>query len=94
MGMGGVAVEEARAAERAPCTASAEELFQLGIMYSLGVDGAPDLVAAQKWLNLAAMKGSIPARICRRELAIEMTPTQVAEAQRQAGQWIVRGIVQ
>ena len=49
----------------------------------------PDLVAAQKWLNLAAMKGSVPARICRRELAGEMTPAQIAEAQRQAGRWIV-----
>lgn len=87
--MDGVAMEEARAAERTPHSASAEELFQLGIMYSLGADGAPDLVAAQKWLNLAAMKGSVPARICRRELACEMTLAQIADAQHQAGRWIV-----
>jgi TPR repeat protein len=84
-----MAMEDVRAVERAPHAASAEELFQLGIMYSLGMDGAPDLVAAQKWLTLAAMKGSAPARICRRELAVEMTPLQLAEAQRQSGQWIV-----
>jgi TPR repeat protein len=89
MGMDGVAMDVARAAERSPYAASAEELFHLGIMYSLGLDGAPDLVAAQKWLSLAAMKGSAPARICRRELACEMTPEQVAEAQRLAGQVIV-----
>ena len=87
--MDGVSMEEARAAERSPFSASAEELFDLGIMYSLGVDGTPDLVAAQKWLALAAIKGSAPARICRRVLADEMTPQQMAEAQRQAGQWIV-----
>ncbi len=87
--MEAVAIEVARAAERAPYAASADELFQLGIMYSLGMDGAPDLVAAQKWLNLAAMKGSVAARICRRELAVEMTPEQIAEAQREASRWIV-----
>lgn len=87
--MAGVAWDDVRAAERSPHAASAEELFQLGIMYSLGLEGAPDLVAAQKWLNLAAMKGSVPARICRRELACEMTPHQLAEAQRQSRQWIV-----
>ncbi len=87
--MDDVAMENARAAGRAPHSASADELFQLGIMHSLGFDGAPDLVAAQKWLNLAAMKGSGPARICRRELAREMTIEQIAEAQREAGKWIV-----
>jgi hypothetical protein len=34
------------------------------------------------------MKGSIAARICRRELAAEMTPSQMAESQRRAGRWI------
>jgi uncharacterized protein len=86
--MDAVTLAEARAAERSPHAASADELFHLGLIYSLGLDGPPDLVAAQSWLNLAAMKGSIPARICRRELACEMTPGQMAEAQRQAGRWI------
>lgn len=86
MRMVSVAMEEARAAKHNPHFASAEELFQLGIMHSLGMDGAPDLVVAQTWLNLAALKGSVPARICRRELATEMTPDQVAKAQHQAGQ--------
>jgi uncharacterized protein len=87
--MNDVALERARAAERSPHSASAEELFDLGIMYSLGIAGAPDLVEAQKWLNLAALKGSVPARICRRELAREMTPEQVAAAQRQSSAWTV-----
>jgi hypothetical protein len=34
------------------------------------------------------MKGSVPARICRRELAAEMTPGEMAEAQRRAARWI------
>jgi hypothetical protein len=84
-----ITMAEARAAERAPHSASAEELFELGIRCSLGAEGAPDLVAAQTWLNLAAMKGSLAARICRRELASEMTPSEMAEAQRQSTRWIV-----
>jgi TPR repeat protein len=83
-----LSLAEARAAERAPHSATAEELFQLGLIYSLGIDGAPDLVAAQSWLNLAAIRGSTAARICRRELAAEMTPTQMAQAQRQAARWL------
>jgi TPR repeat protein len=79
---------EARAAGRSPHSASAEELFHLGLIHSLGIDGPPDLIAAQTWLNLAAMKGSAQARICRRELAAEMSPEQMAEAQRQASLWI------
>lgn len=82
------ALADARAAERAPHSATAEDLFNLGLLHSLGLDGPPDLVAAQAWLNLAAMKGSAAARICRRELASEMTLEQMAEAQRQASRWI------
>lgn len=86
--MDAVSVAEARAAERSPHAASADELFHLGLLYSLGAGGPPDLVAAQCWLHLAAMKGSVPARICRRELAAEMTPGELAEAQRRAARWI------
>jgi TPR repeat protein len=83
-----ILLAEARAAERSPHSATAEDLFNLGLIYSLGLDGTTDLVAAQAWLNLAAIKGSIPARICRRELASEMTTGEMAEAQRRAGQWL------
>lgn len=87
--MDSVSREEIRAAERSPYAARAEALFELGISCSLGAEGPPDLVAAQVWLHLAAMKGSVPARICRRELAREMTMAQISEAQRQAARWIV-----
>jgi TPR repeat protein len=89
MGLHDVSREEARAAARAPYSASAEALLELGLMCSLGMDGEPDLVAAHKWLSLSAMKGNAAARVCRRELACEMTVSELAEAQRQAGAWIV-----
>ncbi len=58
------------------------------MMYCIGRDVPQDYVTAHKWFNLAAMKGSEDARLYRRELATEMTPAQVAEAQRQARAWM------
>lgn len=63
-------------------------LLALGIMYCSGREVAQDYVTAHKWFNLAALKGSEDAKSYRRELAVEMTPAQVAEAQRQARAWL------
>jgi TPR repeat protein len=63
-------------------------LFVLGIRYSTGRDVDQDLIAAHKWFNLAAMMGHDGARSCRGDLAKEMTPAQIAEAQRQARNWM------
>jgi hypothetical protein len=41
--------------------------------------------------NLAAMRGSIEAKVYRKELAEEMASDQVAEAQRQAREWLAHG---
>jgi hypothetical protein len=62
--------------------------FQLGINYSTGRGVAADMVAAHKWFNLAAAKGNAEAARYRKELAAEMASTEVAEAQRQAREWI------
>ncbi|MDO9125238.1 hypothetical protein [Parvibaculum sp.] len=72
------------AAEGGKCDA----LYNLGLMYSTGNGVEVDLVTAHKWFNLAAMQGSLPARTCRAELTVEMTPAQIAEAQRQAREWL------
>jgi TPR repeat protein len=71
-----------------PSGATADTLFELGMMYCIGRDVGQDYVSAHKWFNLAAMKGSEDAKTYRRELALEMTPEQVAEAQRQARSWL------
>ncbi|HXI86364.1 MAG TPA: hypothetical protein VNH64_02815 [Parvularculaceae bacterium] len=68
---------------------SSEEMYRLGLAAStLGEDGAFDLVTAHKWFNLAAMQGNIEARAYRAELAKEMTPEEVAEAQRLAREYL------
>ncbi len=71
-----------------------DDLFRLGLMYSTGQGGAPmDRVSAHMIFNLAAMKGSMEARIYRREMSQEMEREEIAEAQRAARRWIDAGVV-
>jgi len=62
--------------------------LQLAIGYSTGKGVPFDLVAAHKWFNVAAVKGQREALGWRAELAQEMTPEQIAEAQRQAREYL------
>jgi len=72
--------------------ATGDELFRLGMLYSTGQGGAPlDYVSAHMLFNLAAMRGSLEAKVYRKELSAEMDPMDVAEAQRQARQWLAQG---
>jgi TPR repeat protein len=69
-----------------------EELFRMGLLYSTGQGGAPlDYVSAHMLFNLAAMRGSIEAKVYRKELSQEMASEEVAEAQRQAREWLAHG---
>ena len=69
--------------------ATGDELFRLGLLYSTGQGGAPlDYVSAHMLFNLAAMRGSIEAKVYRKELSQEMDQTEVAEAQRAAREWL------
>jgi TPR repeat protein len=55
----------------------------LGVLYERG-DGVPrDLVAAYQWYDLAAKHGSGADEQLREELAKQMTPEQMSEAQSQ-----------
>lgn len=53
-------------------------------MYKKGEGVTKDYVRAHMWLNLAASKGSKEASEDRETVAKEMTPTQIAEAQKMA----------
>lgn len=69
-----------------------DELFRMGMLYSTGQGGAPlDYVSAHMLFNLAAMRGSEEAKSYRRELSQEMDAAEVAEAQRQAREWLAQG---
>ena len=75
-------------AELAAGGGAAETLFNLGMMYCIGREVEQDLVSAHKWFNLAAMRGSEEARQYRLEISQEMSPDQIAEAQREARNWL------
>ena len=68
--------------------ASADVLFQLGMMYSTGSTVPTDYVSAHKWFNLAAMRGSKEAIRLRREIAEQMSESEIAAAQRAARDWL------
>jgi len=71
-----------------------DDLFRLGMMYSSGQGGCPmDRVSAHMIFNLAAMKGSIEARVYRREMSQELEQDEIAEAQKAARRWIDAGVV-
>ncbi len=75
--------------DTAEAVLSGEEMYRLGLMASTEDDAeAFDLVTAHKWFNLAAMLGNLEARAYREELANEMSNEQVAEAQRQAREYL------
>ena len=68
--------------------AQADILFELGMMYATGRDCDTDVVAAHKWFNIAAIKGSTRAAELRSELSATMSKAEIARALRQAREWI------
>ena len=64
-------------------------LYDLGVAFSTGSQGcACDLIEAHKWFNIAAARGHEEAALCRADVADEMTAREIAEAQRQAREWL------
>jgi hypothetical protein len=82
--------ERVAAVTRAAETGAPDALFNLGLCYATGQGVPLDFVEAHKWFNLAAIRGLRAARDRRAEIARDMTPAQIAEAQRQAREWITR----
>jgi hypothetical protein len=57
----------------------------LGSMYYMGLGVPQDYVLAHMWFNLSAARGGSPAR--RDSILHQMTPEQIAEAQKLAREW-------
>jgi TPR repeat protein len=64
--------------------ATPDELFERGLCYSTGQGVPQDLVKAHTFFNLAALAGNSRAREMRTEIAQDMTPAEIASAQRLA----------
>jgi hypothetical protein len=65
-----------------------DALFELGLMYCSGREVEMNLIEAHKWFNIAAMRGNDEARRYRLEISSEMSKAEIAEAQRQAREWM------
>ncbi|MGF9562503.1 sel1 repeat family protein [Neorhizobium sp. JUb45] len=66
----------------------AETFCDMGLMYATGRGCPVDLVAAHKWLNIAAIKGSDRAAELRADLTHQMSKTEIALALRAARDWM------
>ncbi|MBB4007371.1 SEL1-like repeat protein [Allorhizobium taibaishanense] len=65
------------------------DIFRImGLMYATGRGCDQDLVAAHKWLNVAAIKGCDRSVGLRADLAATMSKSQLAEALREAREWM------
>jgi hypothetical protein len=62
--------------------------YRLGTMYAGGWGVAKDYIQAYKWIEIAAAKGDESYREGRDILTKQMTPAQVAEAQKLAREWM------
>ena len=56
--------------------------FNLGLMYEKGKGVPQDYVTAYAWYNIAAFNGNADGKRNKGLLAKEMSPNQIAEAQR------------
>ena len=68
--------------------ANAEDCFGLGMVFSAGAGVGVDLVQAHKWFNIAAMRGHKDAAQMRREIAEQMSDSEIGCAQRAARDWL------
>lgn len=66
----------------------ADALCEMGLMYATGRGCPVDLVAAHKWLNIAAIKGCDRAAELRNDVAHTMSKLELAAALRAAREWM------
>ena len=69
-------------------TAIPDLLFERGLYWASGRSGVVNLVAAHKWFNLAALKGRPDAIALRREVAEQMSESEIAAALGEARAWM------
>ncbi|MFO1148872.1 MAG: SEL1-like repeat protein [Alsobacter sp.] len=86
--MARVEMAGAETASMAGTAMDGRAFLDLGIMYSVGRSVPVDRIEAHKWLNIAAARGCREAIALRSELAAEMSPAEIAAAQRNARLWL------
>jgi TPR repeat protein len=66
----------------------ADVFCEMGLAYATGRGRPVDLVAAHKWLNIAAIKGCDRAVDLRADLSMTMSKADLAAALRAAREWM------
>jgi len=84
----GIAMTSLEMASGGTEPANAEDCFGLGMVFSAGAGAGVDLVQAHKWFNIAAMRGHKDAAQMRREIAEQMSDSEIGCAQRAARDWL------
>ena len=77
--------------EKAAVQGDAKAQLYLGLQSSFGQGVPMDLVDAYMWYSLAAGNGNAHAPGYRADLSRQMTPAQIAEAQKRAREWKPKG---
>ena len=77
--------------EKAAAQGEAKAQLYLGLQSSFGQGVPMDLVEAYMWYSLAAGNGNAHAPGYRDDLARQMTPAQIREAQKRAREWKPKG---
>jgi TPR repeat protein len=73
--------------EKSAAQGDANAQFYLGLMSAFGRGAPLNLVQAHMWYSLAAGNGHARAALQRNDLAKEMKPAEIAEAQKRAQEW-------
>ena len=73
--------------QKSAAQGDANAQFYLGLMSAFGRGGSLDLIQAHMWYSLAAGNGHARAALHRNDLAKEMKPAQIAEAQKRMKEW-------
>jgi hypothetical protein len=76
------------AAEAAGESFDAERCYAFGMIHSSGAGVPVNLIEAHKWFNIAAMRGHRDAAPMRREIAEQMSDSEIGCAQRAARDWL------
>jgi hypothetical protein len=67
---------------------NANVFCEMGLMYATGRGCDIDLIAAHKWLNIAAIKGCDRAADLRADVAATLSKMELATALRAAREWM------
>jgi uncharacterized protein len=71
-----------------PELVNADDCFLRGLSFSSGAGVAVDLVQAHMWFNIASMRGHTDGAPMRKEIAAQMSDSEIGMAQRAARDWL------